>query len=114
MQPVLECSLLSVLDLMDAELLKQLGTSYEELVAETPSRFIENARGRTTPTQKLGAACFRSGHISAIKAPSSANPCGFCLDIYTECLFEGEYVCVRDESGVLRAELIGQVPRLVR
>jgi len=47
----LECSLLSVLDLMDAELLKQLGTSYEELVAETPSRFIENARGRTTPTQ---------------------------------------------------------------
>lgn len=106
----LECSLLSMLDLTDAGLLEQLGTSHGELVAESPSRFIENAKGRSTPTQQLGAACFRSGHISAIKAPSAANQSGFCLDILIECLFEGEFVRVRDDSGVLRAELIGQVP----
>jgi len=68
----LECSLLSMLNLTDAGLLEQLGTSYEELIAESPSRFIENARGRSTPTQQLGSACFRSGHISAINAPSAA------------------------------------------
>jgi hypothetical protein len=49
-------------------MLKKLGTSYEELAAESPSRFIENARGQSTPTQRLGSACFRGGHISAIKA----------------------------------------------
>jgi RES domain-containing protein len=107
----LECSLLSMLNLTDAGLLEQLGTSYEELIAESPSRFIENARGRSTPTQQLGSACFRSGHISAINAPSAANPSGFCIDIFSECMFEGEYVRVRDDSGELRAELVGQIPR---
>ena len=107
----LECSLLSVLDLTEAGLLEKLGTSYEELTAESPSRFIENARGQTTPTQQLGSACFRSGHISAIKAPSTANQAGFCIDIFSECMFEGEYVRVRDDSAALRAELLGQIPR---
>jgi hypothetical protein len=100
-----------MLNLTDAGLLEQLGTSYEELIAESPSRFIENARGRITPTQQLGSACFRSGHISAIYAPSAANPSGFCIDIFSECMFEGEYVRVRDDSGELRAELVGQIPR---
>lgn len=107
----LECSLLSVLDLTEAGFLGELGTSLEELVAESPSRFIENSQGRNTPTQQLGSACFRSGHISAIKVPSAANPSGFCIDIFPECMFEGESVRVRDDSGVLRAELVGQVPR---
>ena len=106
----IECSLISVLDLTETALLEPLGTSYEELVSESPSRFIENARGRITPTQQLGSACFQSGHISAIKAPSAANPSGFCIDILPECMFEGEYVRVRDESGTLRAKLVGQVP----
>jgi RES domain-containing protein len=107
----LECSFLSMLDLTDAGLLEQLGTSHEELVAESPSRFIENARGRSTPTQQLGSACFRSGHISAIKVPSAANRSGFSVDILSECMFEGESVRVRDDSGVFRAELVGQIPR---
>ena len=107
----LECSLLSVLDLMEPEVLKQLAMSREELVADSPSRFIENARGRRTPTQELGSACFRSGHISAIKVPSAANPSGFCVDIFPECMFEGEYVRVRDDAEVLCAELLGQIPR---
>jgi RES domain-containing protein len=108
----LECLLLEVLDLTEAGLLKKLGTSYEELAAESPSRFIENARGQSTPTQQLGSACFRSGHVSAIKAPSAANQGGFCIDIFPECMFDGEFVRVRDDSGALRAELLGQIPRL--
>jgi RES domain-containing protein len=107
----LECSLHSVLDLTEHAILEQLGTSPQELVADSPSRFIENARGRSTPTQTLGSACFRSGHISGIKVLSAANPSGFCIDIFTECMFEGESVRVRDDTGVLRAELIGQIPR---
>jgi hypothetical protein len=43
-----ECSLPSMLDLTDAGFPEQLGTSREELIAESPSRFIENARGRST------------------------------------------------------------------
>src|SRR6202007_2007176 len=100
----------SELDLTDTAILQQLGTSYEELVADSPSRFIENARGRITPTQQLGSACFRSGHISAIKVQSAANPSGFCIDIFPECMFEGEFARVRDDSGTLRAEVVGQVP----
>ena len=107
----LECSLLCMLDLTDDGLLEQLGTSRGELVAESPSRFIENALGRSTPTQQLGSACFRSGHVSAIKVPSAANPTGFCIDIFTECMFAGESVRVQDELGILRAELLGQIPR---
>jgi RES domain-containing protein len=45
----LECSLLSMLDLTDAGFLERLGTTHEELVAESPSRFIENSRGRNHP-----------------------------------------------------------------
>jgi hypothetical protein len=102
--------LLSVLDLTEAGLLEKLGTSYEELTAESPSRFIENARGKHAHST-VGSACIRSGHISAIKAPSTANQAGFCIDIFSECLFEGEYVRVRDDSAALRAELPGQIPR---
>jgi RES domain-containing protein len=107
----LECSLLCVLDLTLPTLLGELGTSHEKLVADSPSRFIENARGRMTPTQNLGSASFRSGHISALKVPSAANPSGFCINIFTESMFEGENVRVRDDSGTLRAELVGQIPR---
>ena len=39
------------------------------------------------------------------------NPSGFCIDIFPECMFEGEYVRVRDDSGEFRAELVGQIPR---
>ena len=107
----LECFLLSLLDLTETGLLQKLGTTHEELAADSPSRFIENARGLSTPTQQLGSACFRSGHISAIKAPSAANQAGFCIDIFSECMFEGEFVRVRDDSAALRAELFGQIPR---
>jgi hypothetical protein len=46
--------------------------------------------------------------VSAIKAPSAANQAGFGIDILLECMFEGEYVRVRDDSAAHHAELLGQ------
>jgi RES domain-containing protein len=106
----LECTLLRVLDLTLPDLYIELGTSGDELVASSPSRFLANARGEHTPTQRLGLACFRTGHISAMKVPSAVNPEGFCLDIFLESLIIGEHISVRDDSGFLQAELIGRLP----
>jgi RES domain-containing protein len=106
----LECALLRVLDLTLSDLHIDLGTSHDELVASSPSRFMANARGEHTPTQQLGLACFRTGHISAIKVPSAANPEGSCLDIFPESLIIGERVAIRDDIDLLQAELIGRLP----
>jgi hypothetical protein len=65
----LRCELTRVLDLAVETCYRELGTTRAELVSLTPSRFIANARGEETPTQSLGAACFFSGHISALKVP---------------------------------------------
>jgi RES domain-containing protein len=101
----LECTLLRVLDLPRPDLYHQLNTSRDELIASSPSRFLANARGEHTSTQRLGMACFRTGQISALKAPSAANPEGSCLDIFPESLIVGEHVFIRDDTGLLQAEL---------
>jgi RES domain-containing protein len=106
----LECTLLRVLDLTLPDFYIELGTSLDELVASSPSRFLVNARGEHTPTQRLGLACFRTGHISAMKVPSAANPEGSCLDIFPESLIIGEHISIRDDNGLLQAELIGRLP----
>jgi RES domain-containing protein len=103
----LECSLLRVLDLTIRDVYSELGTTKEELIANSPSRFVANARGMNTPTQQLGLACFRARQISALKVPSAAKPSGYCLDILLECLIVGERIAVRDDNGLLQAELIG-------
>ncbi|WP_158819794.1 RES family NAD+ phosphorylase [Granulicella sp. S156] len=107
----LDCTLLRVLDLTVANLYADLGTSYEELVSNTPSRFLSNARNQETPTQQLGQACFRSGRISALKVPSAVNPKGYCLDILIESLVVGERVALLDHNGLLQAEVTGWIPK---
>lgn len=104
----LEVTLLYVLDLTDPALCSQLGTSRKELVSATPSRFILNAQGKTTPTQDLGAACYLSDQISALKVPSAAHLEGFCLDIFPDRLFVGERISIRDEHQRLRDEIEGR------
>lgn len=106
----LECTLLRVLDLTIPDSYTDLGVSLDELVSSVPSRFILNARKQETPTQRLGSACFRSGRISAIKAPSAANPQGYCLDILLESLVVGEQIAILDKSGRLQAEVKGRIP----
>ena len=107
----LECTLLRVLDLTIEDLYADLGTSHEELVSNTPSRFLANARNQETPTQQLGQACFRSGRISALKVPSAVNPNGYCLDILIESLVVGERVGLLDQNGLLQAEVTGWIPK---
>lgn len=104
----LELTLLCVLDLTDPDLCATLRTSREELVSTTPSRFILNSQGKTTPTQDLGTACYLSQRISALKVPSAAHSHGFCLDIFPDRLFVGERLAIRDEHHRLRDEIDGK------
>jgi RES domain-containing protein len=106
----IQCALSRVLDLTVDDLYADLGTSFNELVSFTPSRFIANARGELTPTQVLGAACSFSGNISAIKVPSAANADGFCLDIFVDSLIENEWLSIADNSGRIAASIKGTIP----
>jgi RES domain-containing protein len=106
----LDVMLLCVLDLTDPALCAKLCTSREELVSTTPSRFILNAQGKTSPTQNLGAACYLNERISGLKVPSAAHPDGFCLDIFPDRLFAGEHIAIHDEHHRLRDEIEGNRP----
>jgi RES domain-containing protein len=106
----IECTLLRVLDLTVDDLYGDLGTSREELVSSAPSRFLLNARGEETPTQRLGAACSAGGNISAIRVPSAADPHGFCLDIFVDSLVVGERLSILDSQGQITAHVEGTLP----
>jgi RES domain-containing protein len=107
----IRCDLLRVLDLTVPDFYDDLGTTREELVSTTPSRFILNARGEETPTQQLGSACSYSGSVSALKVPSVAHPAGFCVDIFLDSLLTGEQISILDESGLIKAKVEGSIPR---
>lgn len=107
----IRCELARVLDLTVDTFYRELGTTREELVSFTPSRFILNARGEETPTQRLGAACSFSGRISALKVPSAANEAGFCIDMFQDSLLVNETVSILDDSGRISAFIQGVIPR---
>ncbi len=69
----LTCDLCRVLDLRVPTVQAALGTSRDEIVSLIPSRHILNAHGQLTPTQILGKACYISGKVSALIAPSAAK-----------------------------------------
>jgi RES domain-containing protein len=106
----LHCELARVLDLTQDNFYKEIGTTRDELVSLSPSRFIVNARGEETPTQSLGAACSFSGSVSALKVPSAANEQGFCLDIFPDSLLVGEQVTILDDSDRIRSRIDGVIP----
>lgn len=107
----IKSSLERILDLTVPTLYDALGTSHAELVSSTPSRFILNAQDEETATQQLGSTCSYGGRISALKVPSAANEGGFCLDILIDSLITGEYISIRDESGHIKSEIRGAIPR---
>lgn len=107
----IKCGLERVLDLTVPTLYDALGTSHAELVGSTPSRFILNARNEETPTQQLGSACSYGERISAFKVPSAVHPDGFCLNILIDSLIVGEHISIRDESGRIKSEIQGTIPR---
>lgn len=106
----LRCELSRVLDLTDRHIYRELGTTQDELVSLTPSRFILNARGGETPTQRMGAACSFSGAISALKVPSAAHKDGFCLDILPDSMLVGEHLSVVDDSARIKDQIHGVIP----
>jgi RES domain-containing protein len=108
----LRCELIRVLDLTNQHFYRELGTTRDELVSLSPSRFILNARGEQTPTQSLGAACSFSGSISALKVPSAANHDGYCLNVLPDSMLAGEHVTILDDSDRIRAHIDGVIPRL--
>jgi RES domain-containing protein len=108
----LRCELARVLDLTVDTYYRELGTTREELVSLKPSRFILNAKGEETPTQRLGAACSFSGHISALKVPSAANEAGFCLDILPDSMLVGEHLSILDDTGRIDFQIQGVIPTL--
>lgn len=105
------CTLSRVLDLTVDTLYAELGTTLDELTNLSPSRFILNAKGEETHTQRLGAACSFSGSISAIKVPSAAHSSGFCLDIFIDSLVVGERLSILDSSGRISASIEGIIPQ---
>jgi RES domain-containing protein len=79
-----------VLNLLSPNICQRLGTSYEELVSDTPSRFVWNEHYHDTPTQDLGFACYLNQGISGLMVPSAAHRDGFCLNILSDRMFVGE------------------------
>jgi RES domain-containing protein len=106
----LQCELTRVLDLTDEHFCHELGTTHDELISFSPSRFILNARGEETPTQKLGAACSFSGSISALMVPSAASQAGFCLDVLPDSLLVDEHIAILDDSGRVKGQISGIIP----
>lgn len=105
----LSVDLLRVVDLRDKPTRETFGTSLAELTSNSPSRHILNSRGLPTQTQLLGKACYVSGRVSAIIAPSAAHSEGFCLDIFPDRLIKGEFAQILDQHGEISEAITGQI-----
>jgi RES domain-containing protein len=104
----LRCELSRVVDLRAATVQAALGTNHDEIVLLIPSRHILNARKQLTPTQILGKACYITGKISALIAPSAASTKGFCLNIFPDRLVKGELVSILDSQGSPSGQIAGE------
>jgi hypothetical protein len=104
----LTCELLRVMDLRSLATQQAFGTTVDELMSNIPSRHILNPKGRLTPTQILGKACYNAGMVSAVIAPSAANADGFCVNIFSERLVKGESLSILDSEGSLSDSLTGE------
>jgi hypothetical protein len=105
----LTCELCRVLDLRIPAVQAALGTNQDEIVSLIHSRHILNANGQLTPTQILGRACYITGKVSALIAPSAANTSGFCLDIFPDRLVKGERLSILDSQGSLTDQIVGDL-----
>lgn len=97
-------SLQRVLRLDDPAIAKLLQLSLPEIQADW--RF-PNARGIEVPTQRLGHAAYNAGRVEAIAYPSTADPGGICLAVFTERLTPGSFLEIHDPEGVIRERVSG-------
>jgi hypothetical protein len=74
-----------VLDLTDVATQQALGTSHQELTGAwllQQSRFLAG-QGPLPPTQLLGREAFAVGRVVGLRYPSSKNPTGVALVVFT-------------------------------
>jgi RES domain-containing protein len=89
------------IDLTNPENQAALGTNLVEL---STSWLVTNSMGTIAPTQKIALAAYRLGNIEGLKVPSVANPQGYNLVMFPDCLASGSYLRAFDYSGNLVQE----------
>jgi RES domain-containing protein len=100
----IEGRLQHVLRLDDPGISGLLHLSPVELQAEWR---IPNARDVEVPTQRLGNIAYAVGRIEAIAYPSTVNPGGICLGVFTERLAPGSFLETRDPDGMIHERIAG-------
>jgi hypothetical protein len=86
------------LDLTEPALLEQLGTSHEE-----------KTRGAIDTDPRIGRGLLPQRPHFDDQSTERSKSVGLLRRHFPESMFEVEYVRVRDDSGILYAELLGQV-----
>ncbi len=71
----------AVLDLCAPEIRRLLHTSVDELIAPWTPYYADET---TAPTQELGIAAFRTGRVTALRAPSFKDPSRWNLIVFPE------------------------------
>ena len=93
-----EVNLTRVLDLSTDEIQRALRTDSAELAQPWKARKMPLA-------QKLGLACFASGHFSALRYRSTKAAPSYCLAVFPSRMNPEEYVSVLDPQ-----EFFSQIP----
>ena len=101
----MEVTLRSVLDLTDANVRRQLGTTKKE-VQSAWEGFSDLNAGTWPPTWNLGHETFASGRFDGILFPSTKSSSGSCLLIFTERLVTGKsHVVIFKADGSIWEQL---------
>ena len=98
-----------VLDLADVATQQSLGTTHQELTGAwvvQQSRFLAG-HGPLPPTQLLGQEAFAVGRIVGLRYPSSKNPTGVALVVFTTRLRPSQHsiVVFNQRSGTLQQSM---------
>lgn len=94
---------LSVVDLTEASIVRNLGLSHEELTGEW--RYTQEEIG-VTPTQVLGRVCHDIKLFDGIRYPSSKNSSdGVCGAVFPDRLKARAFLEVYDQAGILTQRL---------
>lgn len=99
----IECQLSNILDLTDEAIVKELGTSFQELTGS----WVLHSQSSLPPTQLLGKACFENGAIEALKVPSAQDARAFNLAVFPDRLQINSKIRVFDDSGFIDAVIEG-------
>jgi len=97
----------SVVDLTLADAQSALATSHQEL---TGAWLWEQAQTGEAPTQRLGRVVFESERLCGLRYPSSKNPGGICVAVFSDRLVGGSYLQVLDPFDNLAQRIPSNPP----